>query len=100
MTEDDEALRAKLRGWTIAPLDNAVRDRLLAMALQTPQARPFWRGLGAEIEHALSDWRYGLGYKLAAGAACLVLGMGIGWNSAEPMNVADVAMFSNLGEPS
>jgi hypothetical protein len=45
----------------------------------------------------LSEWRYGLAYKLAAAAACVALGLGIGLNF-EPRehDVLGLAFMSSM----
>ncbi len=97
---DENDLMTRLKAWDIEPLDGATRDRILGMALRAPQSRPFGARLAAEMEQAFSDWCYGLNYKIAALAACLVLGLGIGFSVSEPIDVAGVALIGNVGTPS
>ena len=101
MTEpDSHDLRRKLQRWTVSPPDDAARDRMIAMALQKPQKTPWQQAMAREIERSLTDWRYGLAYKAAAAAACLLLGLGAGLAAAPPVSVANVALITNLGTPS
>lgn len=64
--------------WKVAPLSDAARARLIARAAGEPQLLPWPQAAAAGLERALSEWRYGLAYKLAAACACVALGLGIG----------------------
>ncbi len=75
--------------WPIEPLSEAAKTRIIARATAQPQLMPWPRMLGQAVERALSEWRYGLTYKLAGAAACIALGLGIGFTLAP--NEHDVA---------
>lgn len=97
MTDPDEHdLKSMLAAWTIAPPNDAARDRMIGMALQ-PRRTPWHRRVMAEFERCLSDWRYGVVYKSAALAACLVLGLGVGQMLDEPVDVPGVALVTSVG---
>ena len=81
--------------WPIAPLSAAAQTRMIAYAVAQPQLLPWPQSLLWPLEQALSDWRYGLGYKLAAAAACLVLGFGLGVNAERPQH--DVTGLAFMG---
>lgn len=101
MTDMDETdLRRKLRRWTVAAPDDATRDRVIALAMRRPQVTQWRRRLAREIEHGLTDWRYGLAYKVVAAAACLMIGIGASLAIAPPVSVANVAFITNLEDPS
>ncbi len=68
--------------WPIAPLSETAMTRMLKQATAAAQLRPWPQTIGLAIERALSEWRYGLAYKLAGAAACVALGLGIGFNLA------------------
>lgn len=92
-TDDD--LKAHLRQWQVVPLAGDVSDRLIAAALSHPQIVPWPQRLGRELEQTLTDWKYGMGYKLAAAAACLVLGLGLGIGLEQPtVSIAGIALMS------
>ena len=97
MTDPDEYdLKALLGAWIIPGPDDAARDRMIGMALQ-PRRTPWHRRIIAEFERSLSDWRYGMGYKSAALAACLALGLGVGLMLDEPVDVPGVALVTSVG---
>jgi len=83
--------------WPVAPLSDAAKARMIAHAVAAPQLRPWPQAATAALERALSEWRYGLAYKLAAAAACIALGLGIGLN-LEPRehDVLGLAFMSSL----
>jgi hypothetical protein len=96
MTNDDDRLKASLRQWQVPGMDPDTAGRLMAAAMAQPQRRPWPTVLKDELTRGLSNWRYGLGYKLAAGAACLLLGFGLGDAPAQtPVNVAGVALMAD-----
>lgn len=66
--------------WPIQPLSEAAKARLIKRATAGPQLKPWPQMIGLAVERALSEWRYGLAYKLAGAAACVALGLGIGFN--------------------
>ncbi|MBP2160867.1 MULTISPECIES: hypothetical protein [Asticcacaulis] len=95
MSEDNE-LKTRLRQWQVPGMAPAAADRMLSGALTLPQVRPWPERLMDELTRGLSDWRYGLGYKLAAGMACLLLGFGMGGVPTDaPVNVAGVALMAD-----
>ncbi len=75
--------------WLVAPLSEAAKTRMIERALAAPQLLPWPLAAAAALERALSEWRYGLAYKLAGAAACVALGLGIGFTLAP--NDHDVA---------
>jgi hypothetical protein len=82
--------------WPIEPLSEATRKRLIAQATRAPQLTPWPRAIADAIERALSEWRYGLAYKLAGAMACVALGLGIGFNlEAHDHDVAGLAFMSS-----
>ena len=76
--------------WPVEPLTAATRARMIAQASAGPQLLPWPRAFATAVERALSEWRYALPYKLAAGCACIALGLGIGL-TIEPPHERDVA---------
>ena len=66
--------------WPVSPLTEAAKARLIARAVAAPQLLPWPQAARTIVERALSEWRYGLAYKLAAAVACVALGLGIGLN--------------------
>ncbi len=70
---------------------------MIRQAMAQPQLLPWPQAAAAALERALSDWRYGLAYKLAAAAACVALGLGIGL-SVEPRD-HDAADLAFMGAP-
>ena len=96
MTSEDDRLKTRLRQWQVPGMDAATADRLLSGVTAQSQARPWTETLTNELTRGLSDWRYGLGYKLAAGVACLLLGFGLGGAPSDtPVNVAGVALMAD-----
>jgi hypothetical protein len=93
MTAPDEDLKRALQKWIVPALDDAHSDRMIAHALGQPQQRPWQR--------ALTEWRYAIGYKLAALAGCaalgLGLGLGIGMAAGETLDIAGVALMTSVG---
>jgi len=89
MTETDEDLKQALRQWRVPAPDDDLADRLIAQALSGPRQKPWQR--------ALTEWRYALGYKLAAAGACAALGLGIGIAAAEPLDIAAMALMAGIG---
>lgn len=81
--------------WPIVPLSAAVRARVVARAVAEPQLQPWPQTVLWATEQALSDWRYGLTYKLAAAAACVALGFGLGITAERPQH--DVAGLAFMG---
>jgi hypothetical protein len=83
--------------WPIPPLSEAAKARMIARAVAAPQLRPWPQTVITVLERALSEWRYGLAYKLAAAAACVALGLGIGLNF-EPRehDVLGLAFMSSM----
>lgn len=83
--------------WPVAPLSEAAKARMIAHAAAAPQLLPWPQAAAATLVRALSEWRYGLAYKLAAAAACIALGLGIGLNF-EPRehDVLGLAFMSSL----
>ena len=93
MTED-ERLKSMLNLWQVSPPSNTAQERMIDLAMTQQQRRPWTY----QIEQALTDWRYGLTYKIAAAAACLVLGLGAGLISSPPASdVAGLALMSDAG---
>jgi hypothetical protein len=66
--------------WPVEPLSGAAKQRMIARAIATQQLRPWPQTIGDAVARALSEWRYGLAYKLAGAMACVALGLGIGFN--------------------
>jgi len=96
MTSEDDRLKTRLRQWQVPGMDPAAADRMLRGAMAHPQTRPWAEALMNQLTRGLSDWRYGLGYKLAAGMACLLLGFGLGSAPSDaPVNVAGVALMAD-----
>ena len=85
--------------WPIEPLSEAAKARMIRQATAAPQLRPWPQAIGQAVERALSEWRYGLAYKLAGAAACVALGLSLGFNLAP--NEHDVAgtAFMTSGAP-
>ena len=69
--------------WPVEPLSAAATARMIATATATPQLLPWPQTIASAVERALSDWRYAMPYKLAAAAACVILGLGIGLNLSQ-----------------
>ncbi len=84
--------------WPVPPLSAAAQARMVARAVAQPQLLPWPQAMLWPLEQALSDWRYGLAYKLAAAAACLALGFGLGLNAERPQH--DVAGLAFMGTSS
>ncbi len=90
----DPDLKAVLRQWQVNPLDAATADRLIDGAMSRPQIRSWPQRLAHEIELGLTNLTYGIGYKLAAAAACLMLGAGLGGDLEQPASsVAGIALM-------
>jgi len=82
--------------WPVAPLSDAAIARMIKRATAAPQLLPWPRAVAAAAERALSDWRYGLAYKLAAAAACIALGLFMGLNLAPAdHDVANLAFMNS-----
>ena len=82
--------------WPVEPLSEAAKARLIKRATAAPQIPPWPQTIGVAIERALSEWRYGLAYKLAGATACVALGLGMGFN-IEPRDhdVAGMAFMNS-----
>jgi hypothetical protein len=96
MTSEDHRLKANLRQWQVPVIAADAAERILSTVTAQPQARSWQQKMRDELTRGLSNWRYGLGYKLAAGAACLLLGFGLGGAPADALvNIADVALMAD-----
>jgi hypothetical protein len=82
--------------WPVEPLPEATLKRMVARAVAHPQLLPWPQVVAQTVERALSDWRYGLGYKMMAAAACLLLGLGIGLSERTSTDVTGLA-FAHSG---
>ncbi len=90
----DSDLKAVLRQWRVTPVDGATSDRLIGAAMARPQIRSWLQRLAHELELGLTNLTYGIGYKLAAAAACLMLGAGLGGDLEQPAsNIAGIALM-------
>lgn len=90
----DPGLKATLKAWQVATLDGETADRLIGAAMARPQTRSWLHRLAHEIELSLTQWSYGIGYKLAAAAGCLMLGAGLGGDLDQPAaSIAGIALM-------
>lgn len=63
----------KLHRWTTPQPATGLADRIARQAMARPQGF-VWRDAAVR---SLTEWRYGLAYKAAALAACLLIGVGV-----------------------
>lgn len=65
----------KLHRWAAPPPASGLAERIARQAMHTPQGWRFsWRDTALR---SVTEWRYGLPYKAAALAACLLIGVGL-----------------------
>lgn len=84
---NDDYLKQQLGSWKVNPPAENLADRLWRNAVALPQQRPWHWHLERAIERSLTEWHYGLSYKLT-GIACFAL---IGFFSAsqeQPLTIA------------
>ncbi|MFT4073934.1 MAG: hypothetical protein QM647_00285 [Asticcacaulis sp.] len=93
----DPELQSRLAPWRIEPPADDMSARLITAALQLPQAQPWHVMALGNLQRALTEWQYAIGYKLAALAGCAALGLGIGIATGETLDVAGIALMSGLG---
>ncbi|HTM81277.1 hypothetical protein [Asticcacaulis sp.] len=93
----DSELKSHLRQWEMPPPAPDMHARLINEALRHPQQKP-WRQIVTEnARRALTEWQYAIGYKLAALAGCVALGLGIGIAAGETLDIAGVALMAGIG---
>jgi len=87
--------------WPVEPLSESAKRRLIGEAIRGPQLQPWPQAIAEAVERALSEWRYGLAYKLAGATACITLGLGIGFN-LEPHDhdIAGLALMTSTNASS
>lgn len=70
---DDEFAKF-LKAWTVPGPRAGLTDRIMAGVAARPSTATIVR---LEVQRTLTEWRYGLAYKAAALAACLLIGVGV-----------------------
>ncbi len=93
----DTDLKSRLQQWDIAPPPSDMHTRLIDQALRHPQIKPWRQTFGDNALRALTEWQYAIGYKLAALAGCVALGLGIGIAAGETLDIAGVALMAGMG---
>ena len=93
----DPELKSLLQKWDIDPPAPDMHARLINEALRVPQQKPWPIVAGENLRRALTDWQYAIGYKLAALAGFMALGLGIGITAGESLDVAGIALMAGLG---
>ncbi len=78
MHDDDKALREMLQRWKPASPPPDLAARVTGRATALAQVVPLPRRVLEALEHALTEWRYALGYKAAFLAICGVAGIVVG----------------------
>ncbi len=78
MTNADEQLKQQLQKWRIEPTDSYAVAQITACAVRLPQRQPFVTIVQNTVIAALSDWKFGMTYKLAGFAICAIIGFGVG----------------------
>ncbi len=74
----DDELAKLLRTWTVPDPRAGLAERIVAGAVAASGARPSTAEVvRLEVRRTLTEWRYGLAYKAAALAACLLIGVGV-----------------------
>jgi hypothetical protein len=70
----DDELAKLLKTWSVPGPRAGLSDRIVAGVMARPSMATVVR---LEVRRSLTEWRYGLGYKVAALAACLLIGVGV-----------------------
>lgn len=102
MNKLDEDLKKILQKWQVEPTDSYAVSQIVLQATKLQQKEPVFTKIQNALVNALSDWQFGLTYKLASFAVCAVIGFGIGVKQIpEDNNVpsADIAAiaFGQMG---
>ena len=93
----DPELKSRLSQWEL-PLPTAdMHARLINEALRLPQQKSWRQRVAENARRALTEWQYAIGYKLAALAGCVALGLGIGIAAGETLDIAGVALMAGIG---
>lgn len=81
-------LKIRLKRWQIEEPSADLANRIATHALQHKQIIPFSIRLSRALEAALTDWTYGLAYKMASIALIACIGVTIGLASPQPESLS------------
>ena len=93
----DPELKSRLRQWKLEPSVPDMHARLINDALCLPQQKPWRQTVTENARRALTEWQYAIGFKLAALAGCVALGLGIGIAAGESLDITGVALMAGIG---
>jgi hypothetical protein len=93
----DLELKSRLSQWELEPPAPDMHARLINETLRLPQQRSWQQMVTENARRALTEWQYAIGYKLAALAGCVALGLGIGIAAGETLDIAGVALMAGIG---
>ncbi|HVO47886.1 MAG TPA: hypothetical protein VMT29_16300 [Steroidobacteraceae bacterium] len=96
--EKEDGLKAKLAAWRAVPPPVDLAARIAQRATALPQRKPWGTRILAAAERALTEWRYGLVYKLATLALCAAFGFAAGTYRAESVDIVALAFGAGAGE--
>ena len=89
MNDEDKKLRELLRAGRFDDVSSGLAEKIIRSATALPQEQPLLLKWRCFLERALSDWQYGLSYKMASFALCAMLGLGIGVYQQSEKYIAD-----------
>jgi|GEM_PF-2256901 len=91
---DEEALlKQHLALWPAAKAPSGLKQRVLTHALLYPQHLPWRRRALAVLEASFTDWHYGLSYKCASLALCMIVGLASGANLSSYDSMDDISVL-------
>jgi hypothetical protein len=92
----NDELKDKLKCWRLEPLLPDLSAQIVARAVQHKQITPWVTRLSRTVETALSDWSYGLSYKMASviliSATGLTLGIAAPQADSETIDIVSLAL--------
>ena len=89
MNNEDREMRELLGVGRFDEVPPGLAEKIICSATAFPQEQPLclkWRYF---LEEALSDWQYGLSYKMASFTMCAILGLGIGMYQQSERYIAE-----------
>ena len=89
MNDEDREMRDLLGIGRFDEVPHGLAERIICSAAALPQERSLRMKWSHFLEEALSDWQYGLSYKMASFTMCAILGLGIGMYQQSEKYIAE-----------